>query len=289
MSNHRIKGIVLILSLFFCSLHLFSSQKEESKITAEWIFSDECRHITDMPKFVWLSDSSALIYDTGIPAEKRNFERLDPRNSQREEVLVRSEAMASLKSLFGEKDLPKELTWPVSFDRAGQKAIYLIKGDLFLLDINESKFTRVTETEAEEGSISFSPDGTMVGFVRENDLYIYDISEKKEKRISDNGSETIINGGSSWGHWSVFGQRGVGYSWSGDSKSLVYLQSDLSPLSIMHYKDHRPIVPKIIKQRYAKAGQENPIVQLGIVEIGMPKTKWIDFGDFRFEFFTRVK
>jgi len=289
MRNHWIKGIVLFLSLFLFFQLLVSSPKEDTAITAEWIFSDECSHITDMPQFMWLSDGTALLYDTSIPAEERTLEMLNPRDGQREAVLDRSEAMTSLKSLVGEKELPKELTWPLSFDRAGQQAVYSITGDLFLLDLTESKFTRVTETEAEEGSISFSPDGRMLGFVRENDLYLYDIAKKNEKRITDNGSETIINGGPSWGHGSVFGQRGIGYSWSGDSKSLVYLQSDLSPLSIMHYMDHRPIVPRVIKQRYAKAGQDNPLVRLGIVEIDLPKTKWVDFSDLTFEFFTQVK
>lgn len=289
MKNILIRGFLLILSFLIISHFLFSSPQENARITAEWIFSDECHHITDMPRFLWLSDGTAILYDTGIPEEDRTFERLNPRKGKRVTVLDQEKALNGLKSLLGDKDSPKFLAWPLSFDSKGQQAVYSIMGDLFLLDFTESKFARVTETEAEEESISFSPDGKMLGFVRENDLYLYDIAKKNEKRITDNGSETIINGGASWGHWSVFGQRSLGYSWSGDSKSLVFLQSDLSPLSIMYYTDHRPIVPRVIKQRYAKAGQENPIVRLGIVEIDNPNTKWIDLGNLTFEFFTRVK
>ena len=55
----------------------------------------------------------------------------------------------------------------------------------------------------------------------------------------------------------------------------------------MHYVHWKPEEPKLITQRYPKAGTENPIVKLGIMEINNPKVKWITLDSF--EYLCRVK
>ena len=289
MRNHWTK--IFTLTICFFSLFIYSSAiaKEKEDLTVEWIHSEECRQVTDLPRFVWLRDSTALIYDTGKPKEERTFERLNPRNGKLVPLVDQTKAMMSLKGLLGEKEAPKLLSWPLFFDRTGQRAVYLIKGDIYLLDLPRSQFSRITETEEEEKSVTFSPDGRILAFVRKNDLYIYEIENKTEKRLTIGGSETILNGLPSWGHGSVFKVRGTGYSWSYDSKAISYLQSDMSPLSIMHYIDFKPIVWRVIKQRYAKAGEDNPIVRVGIVEISDAKTRWVDLSDASFEYIAKVK
>ncbi|MCB0313822.1 MAG: DPP IV N-terminal domain-containing protein, partial [Calditrichaeota bacterium] len=50
-----------------------------------------------------------------------------------------------------------------------------------------AQFRRLTETDAAEKSVRFSPDGKRLAFVRENDLYMYDIENAGEKRLTLNG------------------------------------------------------------------------------------------------------
>ncbi len=38
-------------------------------MTVEWIHGDECRDLKDMLRFMWLSEGSVLLYDTGVPKE----------------------------------------------------------------------------------------------------------------------------------------------------------------------------------------------------------------------------
>ncbi len=71
----------------------------------------------------------------------------------------------------------------------------------------------------------------------------------------------------------IFGRQDIGYWWSNDSKSLAFLQTDESPVTKMHYVHWKPEEPKLITQRYPKAGTKNPIVKLGIMEINNPKVK----------------
>ncbi len=47
-----------------------------------------------------------------------------------------------------------------------------LHGDIFLLDLDSSAFSRVTQTAAEEKDAEFSPNGRFVAFVGANNLYV---------------------------------------------------------------------------------------------------------------------
>ncbi len=168
--------------------------------------------------------------------------------------------------------------------------MFLLDGDLFLLELGTSGFHRLTSTEAAEKSARFSPDGNKLAFVRDNDLYVYDIANKTEKRLTESGSETLLNGTVSWVYWEeVFGRQDLGYWWSEDSSAIAFLQTDESPVSVMHFVDFEPAVPRVITQRYPKTGEINPIVRLGVVESASGRITWMDTSEVPFEYIVRVK
>ena len=102
------------------------------------------------------------------------------------------------------------------------------------------------------------------------------------------GSETTLNGTVSWVYWEeIFGRQDIGYWWSDDSKALVFLQTDESLVTKMHYVDFKPAEPRLITQRYPKAGTDNPIVKLGVMEISNPRVKWVKLDPY--EYICRVK
>jgi dipeptidyl-peptidase-4 len=255
---------------------LFSSALRAGieKITVEWIYSEEGQQVTALPQYYWLNDGTLLLYDTGIPESERTLEKLDPRTRNRIAIIDNNKALASLKKILNEKDLPKGIIWPNAIDRSGKNAAYLFDGDIFLLDLQESRFTRITQTGGEERSISFSPDGTKLIFSRANDLYVYLIASRIETRLTIDGSDTIINRSPVW---------------SDDSKAIAFIQSDLSPLYTMHYIDHRPFIPQLIKQRYARAGHKNAIVRLGIFEVRDTKPLWVDLPYASFEYIRNLQ
>ncbi|MFQ5772075.1 MAG: S9 family peptidase, partial [bacterium] len=256
----------------------------------EWIYSDESGKITALPGFVWLKNNTAILYDNRKPEAERTFENFNPETGKRNSLLDMKKALTSLKNFLGENEIPKVLSWPRSFDQEGKQAVYLFKGDIYLLNLAKAEFTRVMESEEKEKSVNFSPDGKMLAFVRANDLYVYDIERKAEKRLTSDGSDTILNGTLSWVYWEeIFGRRDIGYWWSSDSKAIAYLQTDESPVSVMHFVDFKPHVPRIIKQRYPIAGGKNPVVRVGIVELMAPETRWVDLPDTSYEYLARVK
>ena len=55
----------------------------------------------------------------------------------------------------------------------------------------------------------------------------------------------------------------------------------------MHYVDFKPAEPRLITQRYPKAGTDNPIVRVGVMEISYPRIKWVKLDPY--EYICRVK
>ena len=260
----------------------------KQSITVDWIYSDESAKLTALPRVFWLQDGDALIYDVRKPKEERTFERLNPETRTRQPALDAQRALASLQRLLPEGQAPKTLSWPVAFDQAGRRALYLFDGDVFVLDLAQAEFRRVTETEEKEKSANFSPDGRKVAYVRANDLYAFDLERGAEIRLTEDGSETLLNGTLSWVYWEeIFGRRDIGYWWSHDSKAIAYLQTDESPVSVVHFVDFKPQVPRVIKQRYPKAGTANPVVRVGVVELDSRQTTWAELP--AYEYLARVK
>ncbi len=290
MRNHSFKVLlVMSLSLFFL-IPIFIFAQEKEQLTVEWIYSKARREVTALPAFNWLKDGTLILFDNSKPDSVRTFEKLNPKTGKRTAILDQKKVLLSAKDLLGETDAPKSLFFPEAFDGNGQRAVYLMNGDIFLLDLKTAKFEQITKTRPEEKSVHFSPDGTMIAFIRDNDLYVYNIKEKFEKRLTTDGSETMLNGTLSWVYWEeIFGREDIGYWWSDDSKAIAYLQTDESPVSLMYFVDFKPNVPNLIKQRYPKAGGKNPIVRVGIAEVDNPKTVWVDIADTTYEYIIRVK
>ncbi|MCA1557034.1 MAG: DPP IV N-terminal domain-containing protein, partial [Acidobacteria bacterium] len=269
------KRSLSLLILLYLSLIAVSSAISQQKkdITVDWIFSDESGAVSALPSHAWLPDGTAILYDVRQPPAKRTFERLNPQTGTRTPMLDAQKALTTLRGLLTKSDVPQSLPWPVAFSNTGQFALYIFEGDIFLLDINKPEFVRATQTASEEKSANFSPDGKRLAFVRDNDLYVYDIAGRTEKRITRDGSETILNGTLSWVYWEeIFGRRDIGYWWSEDSTALAFLRSDESQVGISYYVDFEPQYPRLIKQRYPKAGSPNPQVRVGIAEINQDKT-----------------
>ncbi len=278
----KILTIVILTSASFLSA-------QENNITVEWIYSDSSAELTNLHQTIWLKDNTLLLYDSRKPAEQRTFEILNPQNGETSPAVNAHKALAGLNDLLT-TNKQDHLMWPLEFSADGTRALYLLDGDIFVLDVTKSAFRRITQTDSEEKCVRFSPNAALISFVRDNDLFVFDIETAEETRLTTDGSDTILNGTLSWVYWEeIFGRQDLGYYWSDDSKSLAYFQTDESSVAISHFVDFKPAAPNLIKQRYPKAGTANPVVRLGIVEVESAHTTWADFGDFDYEYLVRVK
>jgi dipeptidyl-peptidase 4 len=279
------------LGSILLTLFLVAPRAAERKpMTVEWIFSDEGEAVAGVPAAFWTTKHDVLLFDSHRPKAERTIERFRAETGVREPAVDRNAALLSLRALLDEKERPEDLGWPVAFDPAGEHAVYSFAGDLFLLDLAAARFSRLTRTATPETLPRFSPDGRKLGFVRDNDIYVVDLATTAETRLTSDGSETILNGGLSWVYWEeVFDHGETGYWWSPDSQSVAFLHSDDSPVSVVPLVDFRPVVPRLLRQRYPKAGGANPSVRLGIAAVDGARVAWVDSSEVPYEYLVRVK
>ena len=137
-------------------------------------------------------------------------------------------------------------------------------------------------------NLTYSPDSTKLAFTRDNDLYVLDIASGKETRLTSDGSDVILNGYASWVYYEeIFGRpsRYRAFWWSPDSRKIGFYRFDNSqvPMFPIYSAFANPAAaasqsqsPRVTdlalggslsETRYPKAGQTNPQVRIGIVDL----------------------
>ena len=286
--NASARVLLTVLLLLVCIANTLG-QTSKRELTVEWIFGPEGRALASVPTTAWLDDGTLVLLDNRRPPAERTFEKLNPATGQRQSIVDAVRALADLKRAVSGTNV-NTLPWPLAFDGSARQALYIFDGDVFVLELDKAHFRRLTSTPVEETSVSFSPNGRRVAYVRSNNLYFFDLDAGRETQLTRDGSETLLNGTLSWVYWEeVFGRRDIGYWWAPDSQAIAYLQSDESQVDLTYFVDFVPFSPRVIPQRYARAGRANPRVRLGINELGHDNTTWIQISDKPFEYIVRAR
>ena len=162
-------------------------------------------------------------------------------------------------------------------------------GDYWVLDLLLWDWYKVGR-EMPDGSLQsaqFSPDGKMVSFIFENNIYMEDLRTNKIYKLTNDGSEKIYNGLSlSWRNWNAAlagyashigvakGREGI--AWSPDSKSIAFIQTDMSLIPDFYMINNTQTqYPKIIKTPYVKIGNPLADVNVGIIDVIEKDLKWL--------------
>ena len=270
--------ILLLLAMVLAAAAAAPAAGTE-RLTVEKVFSPELGEALGVPRFQWLEGDVALLLDPRIDETLKTLEIYDPATRSRKPILSRDAFVAGLKALLGDR-APRAVTWPAGIEPAGRLLLYVFAGDIFVWNVAPAEWKRLTETPEEEASAAFSPDGSWVSFIRGSDLYAVERESGREVRLTRDGSDTLLNGRLSWVYWEeIYGHTEVPYRWSPDSGAIAYLQTDDSPVSVSTFVDFRPATQGVVRQRYPKAGQSNPMVRLGIVALESAATTWVESGD----------
>ena len=164
-------------------------------------------------------------------------------------------------------------------------------------------------------NLTYSPDSTRLAFTRDNDLYVVDIASGVETRLTHDGSDLILNGYASWVYYEeILGRpsRYRAFWWSPDSRKIGFYRFDNTqvPLFPIYSAFADPKAagtgyssPKVTdlalggslsETRYPKAGQTNPQVRIGIIDLSDPSAvssetgpsvTWADFDETEDQYF----
>ncbi|MGQ9618882.1 MAG: S9 family peptidase [Candidatus Aminicenantia bacterium] len=274
----NLAGILVIL--LFITVGIYAEHPKRLEIKT--MFDPQLLSKLSVPQYIWLNNGKILMLDPRVKSEERTIEIFDPSKKKREPMVDCRKVISSLKEHLGDR-APQTLRFPDAVDLNGKAIAYIINGDIFVVNLSTSYAKRLTNTEIREESISFSPDGNWIGFIRGNEIYVIEWNKGIEKRLTSDGSETILNGRLSWVYWEeIYDHTNVPYSWSPDSKAIAYLQTDESEVPISTFVNFEPVNQGVVRQRYTKAGQKNPKVKLGIVELETAKTTWVDCEEYEY-------
>ena len=179
-----------------------------------------------------------------------------------------------------------------SFDWApsSEALVAIAQGDLYLLKGIAGGGAiapeRLTTTDAAETDAKFSPDGSMIGFIRGHNIWVLELATRRERPLTAGNAEGVINGEIDWVYEEEF-EISRGWWWSPGSTRIAYLQFDQRMVPTYPIVDWIPTHPEVERQHYPKAGDNNAVVRVGIVEAradagatvaGPPPTRWIDLG-----------
>ena len=137
-------------------------------------------------------------------------------------------------------------------------------------------------------NLTYSPDSTRLAFTRENDLWVVDIASGKETRLTADGTETILNGYASWVYYEeIFGRpsRYRAFWWSPDSRKLAFYRFDDTEVPMFPIYSPFGQDGSLRRTHYPKAGEKNPEVRIGIVDLAAGTTIWADFDEHEDQYF----
>jgi dipeptidyl-peptidase-4 len=145
--------------------------------------------------------------------------------------------------------------------------------DLWYFDNGTSSLRRLTNDPGVELEAGFSPDGRWASFVRGNNLYVVDVIKGDSRQLSRDGREgdkAIYNGYLDWIYEEELYGRGLkrGYWWSPDSRSIAFLRLDEEKVPKFVIPDDVTNPQTVESTYYPKPGDPNPVVKLGIADIG---------------------
>lgn len=129
--------------------------------------------------------------------------------------------------------------------------------------------------------LDLSESGATAGWILKNDLYLLDIPSGTVRRVTEDGDDQRFNGKLDWVYQEELYGRGdfKGFWLAPEGDRAAFLSLDESPVHSFTVVDHVERGNFRVKgevTNYPKAGDPNPIVTLGIARASGGETRWVD-------------
>jgi dipeptidyl-peptidase-4 len=278
----RHRRTLFALAFFLLSLSP-AARAQDRLLTIDDIFDPQKRvdFSGTPPSPRWLKDGTHYLVANPPTRPGARLQRVNARTGESAPFFDSARMEAALAALPGMSAADaKRLSNLASYQMNPAQTAFLINhaNDLFLYQFDTGRASRLTNDPAEEVGETFSPDGKLVAFVRGNNIHVLDLATGQTRALTKDGSPKILNGRLDWVYQEELYGRGnfEAYWWSPDSQSLAYLRFDETPVHEFAVVDHIPVRQALEMTPYPKAGDPNPLVKLGVVNVAGGETRWID-------------
>ena len=147
-------------------------------------------------------------------------------------------------------------------------------GSYFVYDFNDKSLIKIANVAVQEPSLS--PDGSKVAYGYENNIYLFDLKTKQTEQLTFDGEKNrIINGITDWVYEEEFGFVRA-FEWSPEGTHIAFLRFDETEVpeySMPIYGED--LYPTLQTFKYPKAGENNAVVSLHLIELEGAKTSTI--------------
>ena len=159
----------------------------------------------------------------------------------------------------------------------GNSLLFIGSNSLVLLDLKTMTPKPLLSSEQEIEDPKFSPDSRWISFSRSANLFVVNISSGAVTALTTGGSEEVLKGKLDWVYPEELDTR-TAYWWSPDSTKIAYYEMDERPVTRYSIADMSSPTGGTEFTRYPQAGEANPIVRVGVVNVTGGESKFMDTG-----------
>ena len=272
-----------LLLAFLCLPFAAAAQE----LTLEEIFSANGLAGPGPEQLQWSPDGAALTYILENAADSRRNLWIAEAKGGSPRVLVSHAQLAALAPSLNdatqdERGRERRRRYAVAsylWSPDSKSLLFTSAGSLFLYELESGRARELTPGLDGVKHPKFSPDGKFVSFVYEHDLWLAALADRRLRRLTTGGSADLLHGDLDWVYPEEFGIR-HGHLWSPDSQRIAFLEMDQSKVPRYPLTTLTTVQATVDLQHYPKAGDPNPKVRLGVLEIGDPGSavSWFDPG-----------
>lgn len=122
-----------------------------------------------------------------------------------------------------------------------------------------------------------SPNGRYVAYTQNHNLYVTNLTSFETRQLTKDGSDNILNGIFDWVYEEEI-ENTSAFEWSPNSQEIAFWRTDQTRVKPFALVDELPAYNKVTELKYPKAGEQNAIVSIGIVDIENGDTRWMETG-----------
>ncbi|MCW8834121.1 MAG: S9 family peptidase [Colwellia sp.] len=266
-----------------CSLLMLSNVNAE-QLSIDRIYSSPSLN-GQTPKSLKISpDGSRVTYLQGKEDNLNTYDLWEYNLASKEnKLLVDSQELFSGTEVLSDEEKARRERQRVygfgimeyKFSSDGSALLFPLNGDIYYYNLAEKSAKRLTQTDAFETDVKFSPKGNFVSFIRNENIFVLNIANGEETQLTkDGGSNNIKNGMSEFVAQEEM-DRMTGYWWSPNEKHIAFLRVDETPVQTVIRNEIYAEKIKLIEQRYPATGTNNVDIQLAVTDIKGKKTRFV--------------
>ncbi len=151
-------------------------------------------------------------------------------------------------------------------------------GIFYVYDVATKELVKISDSKIQEPALS--PNGKQVAYAMDNNLFIFDIASKNTMQVTNDGIKNqIINGITDWVYEEEFAFVRAFY-WNSDGTKIAFLRFDESKVPEFSMDIYgTKLYPQPTVFKYPKAGEENSIVTLRMLDVKSGNISNVDLGE----------